>query len=70
MCLQDCSCCDGSLEAAVTEVAENQPDLDILDAETWSSGCQRRPGEDPTNAVLSCHVTSAASNTLTQAARQ
>ncbi|XP_029688190.1 period circadian protein homolog 2-like isoform X3 [Takifugu rubripes] len=66
-----CSCCDGSLEAAVTEVAENQPDLDTLDAETWSSGCQRRPGEDPTNAaVISCHVTSAASNTQTQAARQ
>lgn len=64
--VQGCSCCDESLEAAVTEAAENQPDLELLDAETWSSGCQQRPGEDPTNAdATSCHVTSDASNTET-----
>lgn len=51
-------------------MAENQPDLDIVDAETWSVGCQREPREDPTNAVIFCHVASAASNTKTQQARQ
>lgn len=67
--VQDCSCCAGSSGAAPTEVNQNHPDLDLLDAETWSSGCQRRPEEDPTDAaVISCHVAPAASSTQTQAA--
>lgn len=55
----------------MTEVAESQPDLDIMDAETWGGGCPWGPGADPTNAaVASCRVTPAASNTQTRAARQ
>lgn len=65
--VQECSCCDGTLEAAV---AENQPDADIADAETWSDGCQRRHREGPANAaVICCDATSAPSNTQTPAAR-
>lgn len=68
--VQGCSCCDGNSEGAA-EVVDNQPDLEIVDAATWSVGCQWGPREDPTNAaVIFCHVASAASNTKTQPARQ
>lgn len=39
--IQVCSCCDSASEAA--QVAEDQPDLDIGDAETGDVGCQQRP---------------------------
>lgn len=41
-------------------MANNQPDLDMVDAETWSVGDQRGPREDPTNAAaIFCDVASA-----------
>lgn len=58
--IQVCACCEGASEAAaaaaVVEVAEDQPDLDIADTDTEEVGCQQRPGEEPTNTVvISCH---------------
>ncbi|KAM9350089.1 period circadian protein homolog 2 [Symphorus nematophorus] len=71
-----CSCCDGASEAAaavavVAGVEEDQPDLDIGDAETGEVGCQRRPREEPTNTVvISFHGSSPGSSSQTQPARQ
>uniref|UniRef100_A0A3Q3XLK0 Period circadian protein homolog 2 n=1 Tax=Mola mola TaxID=94237 RepID=A0A3Q3XLK0_MOLML len=61
-----CSCCDST-----TEVVEDQPGLDISDIETGDVSCQRRPGEEPTNTVISsCHGPSPSSSSQTQQTRQ
>lgn len=68
--VQACSCCDSASEAAAAVVApaeEDQPDLDISDAETGVVGCQQRPREEPTNTVvISCHGPSPGPSSQTQ----
>ncbi|XP_070701810.1 period circadian protein homolog 2 isoform X2 [Pempheris klunzingeri] len=65
-----CSCCETTSEAAAA-AAEDQPDLDIGDAETGEVGCQRKPREDTLNTVvISCHGPSPGSISQTQPARQ
>ncbi|KAK9539242.1 hypothetical protein VZT92_004359 [Zoarces viviparus] len=50
--IKACSCCDAaSGEAAAAAVVEEQPELDIGDTETGEVGCQRRPREEPSNAL-------------------
>ncbi|XP_041805937.1 period circadian protein homolog 2 isoform X2 [Chelmon rostratus] len=68
--IKACSCCDSASEAAAAVVApaeEDQPDLDISDAETGVVGCQQRPREEPTNTVvISCHGPSPGPSSQTQ----
>ncbi|KAM6919651.1 period circadian protein homolog 2 [Lycodopsis pacificus] len=52
--IKACSCCDaasGEAAAAAAAVVEDQPELDIGDTETGEVGCQRRPREEPSNAL-------------------
>ncbi|XP_054479590.1 period circadian protein homolog 2 isoform X2 [Anoplopoma fimbria] len=47
--IKACSCCDAASGEAAA--AEDRPDLDIGETETGEVGCQRRPREEPSNAL-------------------
>ncbi|XP_068594052.1 period circadian protein homolog 2 isoform X1 [Cebidichthys violaceus] len=49
--IKACSCYDATSGEAAAVAAEDQPELDIGDTETGEVGCQRRPREDPSNAL-------------------